>query len=244
MVRESRDLDRLKDVEVEDALGFVLEAIRIARRALPPGIPLLGFAGAPFTLASYMIEGGASKNYQYTKGLMYGDPHAWHLLMERIAQLLGRYLNAQIQAGVQAVQIFDSWVGCLGPEDYAEFVLPHTSAVIRSLPSDVPVIHFATGNPMLLEPLKRAGGQVIGLDFRVGLGNAWSLLGNVAIQGNLDPLVLLTDASYIRLRAKRILDEAGGRPGHIFNLGHGILPSTPPDHVLRLVDSVHELSAR
>jgi uroporphyrinogen decarboxylase len=244
MVRESRDVDRLSEVEPEGSLGFVFDAIRMARSALNPRTPLIGFAGAPFTLASYMIEGGASKNYQHTKSLMYRDPSAWHAMMSRITRALVSYLNGQIKAGVQAVQIFDSWVGCLGPEDYTEFVLPHAKAVIEALPHNVPVIHFATGNPMLLESLRAAGGHVIGLDFRVSLDRAWACLGNVAVQGNLDPLVLLAEPSYIRYRTKMILEQAAGRPGHIFNLGHGILPSTPPENVIALVDAVHELSVR
>jgi uroporphyrinogen decarboxylase len=204
-------------------------------------IPVIGFAGAPFTLASYAIEGGASRNFLFTKTLMYRDRGAWHALASRLARSVTRYLNAQIAAGAQAVQIFDSWVGCLGPDDYRQYVLPYSREVIRGLPADVPVIHFATGNPALVPLLAEAGGTVIGVDWRIDLADAWRQIGyDRAIQGNLDPAVLLGARDEIRRSAKLILDRAAGRPGHIFNLGHGVLPQTPVDNVLALVDAVHE----
>ncbi len=244
VLRESADVDRLRDVEPEDSLSYLFEAIRRARAALDSATPLIGFAGAPFTLASYIIEGGASKNYVHAKALMYRDPEAWRALMGRLARSLARYINSQIEAGVQAVQIFDTWVGCLGPADYKQFVLPHTRALIQGISPGVPVIHFGTGTAMLLEAMRDAGGDVIGLDFRVELDQAWARLGNrVGVQGNLDPIVLYADAAFIRQRVKRILDQAGGRPGHIFNLGHGILPDTPFENVVDLVKMVHEISS-
>jgi uroporphyrinogen decarboxylase len=220
----------------------VFEAIRLTRRALAPNLPLIGFAGAPFTLASYIVEGGASRNYVATKSLMYNDGGAWHAMMSRIARALARYLNAQVAAGAQAVQLFDSWVGCLSADDYREYVLPHTRSVIEAVVPGTPVIHFGTGTAALLELMREAGGDVIGLDWRVRLDEAWRRLGEVAVMGNLDPVALFASPDFIRAQAKRILDYAGGRPGHIFNLGHGILPETPVDNVIALVDAVHEMS--
>jgi uroporphyrinogen decarboxylase len=243
-VRGARDLERLREVEDVSALDYVYEAIRITRRALSPDLPLIGFCGAPFTLASYIIEGGASKNYIHTKTLMYTDEGAWHALLSLISRALARYLNAQIDAGAQAVQLFDSWVGALSPEDYRRYVLPHTRSVIRSVRQGTPVIHFGTGTAALLELMREAGGDVIGLDWRVRLDEAWQRLGETAVMGNLDPVVLFSDASTVRAHARRILEQAQARPGHIFNLGHGILPETPVEHVLALVEAVHEMSAR
>lgn len=241
-VRESKDVGRLREVEDAEALGFVLEAIRQTRRALKPDLPLIGFAGAPFTLASYMIEGGGSKNYIHTKRLMYDDSGAWHAMMELIARALGKYLNAQIDAGAQAVQLFDSWVGCLGPDDYRQYVLPHTQSVIKAIRKGTPVIHFGTGTAALLELMREAGGDVIGFDWRVNLNEAWERVGDVAVMGNLDPVQLFANQDFIKEQAKKILEKAAGRNGHIFNLGHGILPETPVDNVIALIDSVHELS--
>jgi uroporphyrinogen decarboxylase len=244
-VRESRDVDRVLELDGVASLEFVMEAVRLTRAGLSPEIPLLGFAGAPFTLASYVIEGGASRNYLHTKTLMHRDAGAWSALMSRLVRATTRYLNAQIAAGAQAVQLFDSWVGCLGPDDYRQHVLPHTKAVIDGIQAGVPVINFATGNPALLPLLSEAGGQVIGADWRIELNDAWRAIGaNKAIQGNLDPAVLLADRSEIRRRAEHVLRQAAGRPGHIFNLGHGVLPQTPPDNAIALVDAVHEFSAR
>lgn len=244
-VRKPQDVERLREVEDVNALEFVYEAIRQTRRALKPDIPLIGFCGAPFTLASYLIEGGGSKNYVHTKQWMYDDAGAWHAMMSLIARALAKYLNAQIEAGAQAVQLFDSWVGCLSPDDYREFVLPHTREVIRSVKPGTPVIHFGTGTAALLELMREAGGDVIGLDWRVRLDDGWKRVGHdVAVMGNLDPVALFANQEILRAQAKRILDQAGGSTGHIFNLGHGILPQTPVENVIALVDMVHEMSAR
>jgi uroporphyrinogen decarboxylase len=234
------DVDRLRHPDVDESLGYVFEAIRRTRRVLRPDVPLIGFAGAPFTIASYMIEGGGSKSYVKTKSFFYRDPGAWHALLERIARVITDYLKGQIDAGAQAVQIFDSWVGCLTPADYLEFVLPHTRRLIRSLPPGVPVIHFGTETATLLRGFREAGGDVVGLDWRVDLMEAWNRLGDVAVMGNLDPTVLFAPRAVVRARARALLERVGGRPGHIFNLGHGILPHTPLDNVLALVDAVHE----
>jgi uroporphyrinogen decarboxylase len=240
-VRQASDVDRLRQLEDVSALEFVNEAIRQTRRALKPDVPLIGFSGAPFTLASYLTEGGGSKNYVHTKRLMYNDSGAWHAMMSLIAASLVKYLNAQVDAGAQAIQIFDSWVGCLSPDDYREFVLPHTRAVIQNVKPGVPVIHFGTGTAALLELLREAGGDVIGLDWRVRLDEGWRRVGHdVAVMGNLDPVALFADREVLLAQAQRILDQAGGRPGHIFNLGHGILPETPVENVIALVDMVHE----
>jgi len=239
-VRRASDVDRLRELEHPDALDFVYEAIRETRSALKPDVPLIGFCGAPFTLASYMTEGGGSKNYVHTKRLMYDDAGAWHALMALISRALVKYLNAQIAAGAQAVQLFDSWVGCLSPDDYREFVLPHTQSVIRAVTPGVPVIHFGTGTAALLELMRAAGGDVIGLDWRVRLDEAWRRVGHdVAVMGNLDPVVLFAKQDVIREHANKILEQAEGRAGHIFNLGHGILPETPVENVIALVEMVH-----
>ncbi|MGH7812745.1 MAG: uroporphyrinogen decarboxylase [Candidatus Binataceae bacterium] len=243
-IRNAADLERIPAVDVS-ALGFVGDAIKLVHSAIGAKTPLIGFAGAPFTLASYLIEGGSSRNYQATKTFMYRQPETWHRLMEMLARVTADYLTMQIAAGADLVQIFDSWVGSLGPDDYRRFVLPHTAAVIAAIPTDVPVIHFGTVTGNLLELMRTAGGDVIGLDWRVDLAEAWARLGyDVAVQGNLDPIALFAGPAEIRARAKAILDQAGGRPGHIFNLGHGLLPETPVDHVLALIDAVHEMSRR
>ena len=243
-VRSASDIARLREVEDVSALDYVYDAIRLTRRALRPDLPLIGFAGAPFTLASYIIEGGASKDYIYTKTLMYSDSGAWHQMMGTIARALVKYLNAQIAAGAQAVQLFDSWVGVLGPDEYREYVLPHTRSVIRNITPGTPVIHFGTGTAALLELMREAGGDVIGLDWRVRLDEAWQRLGDLAVMGNLDSIALFSNVDVVRAQVKRILDQAGGRPGHIFNLGHGILPETPVDNVIALVEAVHEMTQR
>jgi uroporphyrinogen decarboxylase len=241
-VRTASDVDRLRELEDPNALEFVYEAIRQTRSALKPDIPLIGFCGAPFTLASYMTEGGGSKNYVHTKRLMYDDAGAWHAMMSLISRALVKYLNGQIAAGAQAVQLFDSWVGCLSPDDYREFVLPHTQSVIRSVMPGVPVIHFGTGTATLLELMREAGGDVIGLDWRVRLDEGWQRVGHDrAVMGNLDPVALFAKPDVWRQQAKRILEQAGGRAGHIFNLGHGILPETPVENVIALVEMVHGL---
>ena len=243
-LQNAADVEQLQEVDAAESLPFVMLAVRAARAALAADVPLIGFAGAPFTLASYMIEGGSSRQYTRTKQFMYTQPQAWHALMALLSRTVARYLNAQAAAGAQAVQLFDSWVGNLSPADYRAFVLPHSRDVIGSVTSGVPVLHFGTGTNALLELMREAGGDVIGVDFRVELDDAWQRLGDVGIQGNLDPAVLLAAPSYIRQRAREILRQAAGRAGHIFNLGHGILPTTPVDNVRALVDAVHELSAR
>ncbi len=243
-VRSASDVERVREVEDVSSLDYVYEAIRVTRRELRPNIPLIGFCGAPFTLASYICEGGGSKNYINTKRLMYTDSGAWHELMSRIARALSRYLNAQIEAGAQAVQLFDSWVGALSPDDYREYVLPHTREVIRNVKPGVHVIHFGTGTAGLLELMKEAGGDCIGLDWRVRLDEAWARLGDVSVMGNFDSIALFTTPEVVRARAKAILDQAANRPGHVFNLGHGILPETPVENVSALVEAVHELSQR
>jgi len=243
-VRSVADVDRLRDVE-PDALRYVAESVRKARAALPTRLPLIGFAGAPFTLASYLIEGGGSRTYARTKTFMYAHPEAWRALMERLVRTVSAYLNAQIAAGADAVQLFDSWVGCLAPADYRTHVLPHVRSLIGAIRPGTPVIHFGTGTAGLLEAMRAAGGDVLGLDWRVDLDAAWARVGHdVAVQGNLDPITLLAPIAEIRAQAAAILGQAAGRPGHIFNLGHGILPQTPVDHVRALVDAVHELSSR
>lgn len=239
------DIDRVTEVSNIDDLGFVFEAVKLIRQDLPADIPLLGFAGAPFTLASYAIEGGSSRNFVDTKRLMYSDPVAWHELLGRFVRSLTDYLKAQITAGCQAVQIFDSWAGCLSPADYRKFVLPHTKALIDSLPADTPVINFLTGNPALLPLLREAGGTVMGIDWRINLKDAWATVGHdVAVQGNLDPVTLFASTEVIREKARDVLDAAEGRPGHIFNLGHGVMPGMNPDHVKALVEMVHEMGAQ
>ena len=244
-VRTSADVDRLRSIDAQESLSFVFEAVRLARAALPPGLPLIWFAGAPFMLASYLIEGGGSRQYQHTKTLMYRDPGAWHALMERLSEAVSGYLSGQIAAGAQAVQLFDSWVGCLSPDDYREFVLPHTRRTIANLMPGVPVIHFGTGTASLLALMRDSGGDVIGLDWRVDLGEAWARLGpRVGVQGNLDPVVLFAEPDEIRRQASRILERAARRPGHIFNLGHGVLPHTPVEHLRALIDHVHEATER
>jgi uroporphyrinogen decarboxylase len=244
-VRSGRDVDGLSEFDVGQELSFVYETVKKIRKELREKVPLIGFAGAPFTLASYLIEGGGSRNYVHTKKLYYNAPEAWKRLMERLAQVVGEYLNCQIAAGAQAVQIFDSWAGCLAPDDYQQFVLPYTKKVIDELTPGVPVINFSTGTTGALKHIRAAGGDVIGLDWRVNLDDGWAIVGHdVAVQGNLDPVTLFASPKEIKARASEILRRAAGRPGHIFNLGHGVLPETPVDHVIALVDAVHDLSSR
>jgi uroporphyrinogen decarboxylase len=244
-VRAEADVTRLKAIDVESSVGTVFETVRLVRRELRPSVALIGFAGAPFTVASYVVEGGASRDFLHTKRLMYEAPAAWHRLMEILADATAAYLNGQIDAGAQAVQLFDSWVGALAPDDYRVYALPHTRSVIRALRPGVPVIHFGTGTATLLPLMREAGGDVIGLDWRVDLDRGWAAVGDeVGVQGNLDPALLLAKPAVFRERVKAILARAGGRPGHIFNLGHGVHQATPVEHVQALVDMVHEVSAR
>jgi uroporphyrinogen decarboxylase len=244
-LRAVEDITALTPVCVDESLSFVAQTIRLVRAELGGKVPVIGFAGAPFTVSSYAVEGGTSRNFTVTKTMMYRDPATWHALMSRVASVTADYLNMQIAAGVDVVQLFDSWVGCLSPQDYREYVLPHTRSVIRSLVPAAPVIHFGTMTGSLLEAMRDAGGDVIGLDWRVELDEAWNRLGpGVGVQGNFDPVRLFAEPSQIRASVRDILRRADGRPGHIFNLGHGILPETPVDNVLTLIDAVHEYSAR
>ncbi|MEK6600799.1 MAG: uroporphyrinogen decarboxylase [Candidatus Binatota bacterium] len=244
-VRSRTDVEQLQEFDPEEALAFVLEAVRKSCAALNGKVPLIGFSGAPFTLASYLIEGGGSRNYLRTKRLIYSDPGAWRALMERLSRAIVKYLNAQIAAGAQAVQLFDSWAGCLSPDDYQKYVLPYTRATIAALAPGTPIIHFSTGTAGMLKWIRAAGGDIIGLDWRVNLDEGWESVGyDVGIQGNLDPAALLASPKEIRRRVEDILQRAGGRPGHIFNLGHGVLPETPVENVVAMVKAVHELSAR
>ncbi|MGD9855505.1 MAG: uroporphyrinogen decarboxylase [Planctomycetaceae bacterium] len=238
-------VERVRAVESADEMGDVLETARLVRAGLPDDIPLIGFAGAPFTLASYAIEGGGSRDFQHTKTLMFADPGAWDALMQRVVESLIVYLRGQIAAGCQLVQLFDSWGGCLSPADYRQYVLPYSRAVIEATEQHAPVIHFLTGNPALLPLMREAGGQVIGVDWRVDLKDAWRTVGHdVAVQGNLDPVSLFADLDTLRARTQAVLDGAERRPGHIFNLGHGVMPGMKPENVKALVEMVHELGQR
>jgi uroporphyrinogen decarboxylase len=245
-IQSAADVDKLRLVEPHESLGQVLSAIRMVRKELNDQVALIGFAGAPFTLASYIIEGGASRTLVKTKQLMFSDPQAWHQLMEKLAQVISDYLVAQVESGAQAVQLFDSWVGTLTPDDYRQYVLPYSTTIFQALQkTGVPSIHFGTGTASLLPLMKEAGGNVIGIDWQTPLDWAWQLLDHqVAVQGNLDPVILFAPEEVLAQRVERILCLADGRPGHIFNLGHGILPGTPVDQVKRVVDWVHERSSR
>jgi len=244
-IRQASEIDRVAVLNSMDALSFVPETVRQTRAALPAHIPVIGFSGSPFTLASYMIEGGSSRNYVHTKTLMYRDPPAWNRLMDMLVTSIALYLNSQIVAGAQVVQLFDSWAGCLSPNDYRIHILPHMHRLLESIMPHVPVINFATGNPMLIASLRGDARTVVGLDWRVPLDVGWDMAGkDRAVQGNLDPTVLFSDIDTIREHAQYVLSQAAGRTGHIFNLGHGILPGTPVDNVIALVDMVHEMTDR
>jgi len=245
-LRSEADLAAVRLFEPRESLSYVLEAIGQIKRALGGQIPLIGFAGAPFTLASYAIEGGHSASFAHTKALMYGYPAAWHGFCEKLADVIGDYLVAQIEAGVDVVQVFDSWVGALNARDYREFILPHTRRIFeRVAPYNVPTIHFGVGTGAILPDLRDAGGDVIGADWRTPLDAAWEQIGyDRAIQGNLDPTLLLGPIDRIVAGADDVLERAGGRPGHIFNLGHGILPMTPVEHVQALARYVHQKTLR
>ncbi len=246
-IRTAADVDALQTPSPEESLSFTLEAIRLVRRELESrSIPLIGFSGAPFTLACYAIEGGSSRNYRQAKGLMMHEPALWQRLMIKFSEVAGQYLLAQARAGAQVLQIFDSWVGALSPVDYRQHVMPYSVRAIKiASKAGVPIIHFGTNTNGMLDLIRDAGGDVIGVDWRIGLDVAWQRLGpEVAIQGNLDPVALFAPWPELKERARQILDSAAGRPGHIFNLGHGILPQTPVDNVRRLVDFVHEYSGK
>jgi uroporphyrinogen decarboxylase len=244
-ISSAADIDALRTFDPREQLSHVLEAIKQIKRELASRVPLIGFAGAPFTLASYAIEGGHSSNFAKTKALMYGHPDAWHQLCEKFASVVSDFLCAQIDAGVDAVQVFDSWVGALGPADYHEFALPHSQRIFKAIEGRVPTIHFGTGTATTLDLLREAGGDVIGADWRIPIDTAWERIGfDRAVQGNLDPTLLLGPMQRMFAQTEDILERVNGRPGHIFNLGHGILPSTPVEHVQRLAQYVHSASRR
>jgi uroporphyrinogen decarboxylase len=243
-IRSAPDLDRLRPLAPDEDLSYVAGTIRLVKMELGERIPLIGFAGAPFTLAAYLIEGGASRDFTTTKSLMYNHPKLWHRLMNLLADLTAVYLRAQAEWGADAVQLFDSWVGCLSPVDYATYVRPYTQRTLGELGGlGKPVIHFGTNTATLLDQMRDEGATVIGVDWRVDLDVAWKSIGtNLAIQGNLDPSVLLGPWESVQEQANGVLRRAEGRAGHIFNLGHGILPQTPLDNLLRLVEFVHQYS--
>lgn len=247
-IRTGADVDRVAaEIDAAGALAYVMDAIRTTRKDLAGRVPLIGFSGAPFTLASYMIEGGGSREYLHTKTLMFSDRGAWDALLSKITDAVIRYLLAQIDAGAECLQLFDSWVGALGPRDYVTYVQPHMKRIFDALGDRVPVIHFGTGNPALLPHMRRAGGHVIGIDHRADLREAWDLLerdGPIAVQGNLDPVLLLASREIMLERAEALIDQVGGKRGHIFNLGHGVLPGAKPEDVRALVERVHESSQR
>jgi uroporphyrinogen decarboxylase len=243
-VRTLNDVRAMRPFDVKSDLGYVMEAIRILRGELGD-VPLIGFCGAPFTVASYIIEGGSSREFLKTKTMMYSTPVVFHALMEKLSTILSAYLVAQIRAGAQAVQVFDSWVGALSPQDYETFVLPYSQKVLNAAEAlNVPVIHFGTNTTTLLPLMRRAGGSVLGLDWRLPLDEGWKIIGHDrAVQGNLDPAILFAPLPEIKARVHDVLRRAEGRPGHIFNLGHGILQHTPVQNVKAVVDMVHEYSA-
>lgn len=240
-VRSAEEIEALRDFDPAVELSATMEAIGLVRNSLPPEVPLIGFAAAPYTLASYMIEGGGSRNHRLAKSLMYQQTESWHQLMEKVSDMTIQYLKSQVQAGAQAVQVFDSWVGNLSPMDYRTYVKPHSQRVLSELEeTGVPRLHFGTVTSTLLEEMVEAGGDVIGVDWRIPLDQAWNRIGtDRAIQGNLDPILLFAPEEELRKRVREILDQAAGRPGHIFNLGHGILPQTPRESVEIVIDEVH-----
>ena len=245
-IRSASDVKRLHRFDPRDALGHVLETIRLLRRELEGRVPLIGFGGAPFTLAAYAIEGGSSTTYARTKAFMYSEPVAWHRLCDRFADTMADYLRAQVDAGAQALQVFDSWAGALSRSDYREFALPHTKRIFDALADcGVPLIHFGVGTTAILREIAEAGGDVIGLDWRLPLDEAWAVAGfDRGVQGNLDPTLLLAPLDRLLGAADDVLHRAAGRPGHIFNLGHGVLPNTPLEQVQALAAHVHDVSRR
>ena len=244
--RTEADLKRIQKINASTDLGHVMQAIRILRTELSEEVALIGFSGAPFTVASYIIEGGPSKEYHHVKSLMYAYPEVWAQFMNLVTEALTDYLLSQIDAGAQAVQVFDSWVGVLGPGDYQQYVLPYSTKMIQAAKTrQVPVIHFGTNTTSLLPLMKEAGSDVIGLDWRIPLDEGWKILGeDVAVQGNLDPIALFAPQEVLAAKVKEVLDRAGGRPGHIFNIGHGISRFTDPNQVKTVVDMVHEWTAK
>lgn len=242
-LRSEIDVELLTTENAAD-LGYVAESIKLVVKHFGSKLPVIGFCGAPFTLASYMIEGGSSRNYIETKKMMYNSPGVWDQLMTKLVDVLAEYTAEQVHAGADVVQIFDSWVGCLSPADYQQYVLPHSTELVQRLKATgVPIIYFGTDTTTLLHHMKQTGADVIGLDWRVPLDEGWEMVDGGAVQGNLDPVTLFADWREIQVRAEDILKQAAGRPGHIFNLGHGILPHTPVQNVKDLVKYVHEFSA-
>lgn len=243
-VTNHADVEKLRVIEPEEGLGYIMQSIKLLKKELP--VPLIGFAGAPFTLASYLVEGGKSRDFQKTKRLMYAEPATWNLLMSKLSEVVRRYLHKQIDAGADAVQLFDSWVGQLSSADYVEYVQPHVAHILKDIEKrGVPVIHFGVGTQALLPEMAKAGGTVIGFDWRTPIQESWAKIGHDrAIQGNLDSTVLFAPRDVAEKHAQRVLDEVGGRPGHIFNLGHGILPGTPVETVQAVVDYVHRASSK
>ena len=236
-----KDLDRLGCFRPDEDVPYMMETLRMVKAELPKEKALIGFSGAPFTLATYLIEGGPSRNYSATKAVMYGQPDMWRELMRRLTDMIIVYLQAQARAGAQALQVFDSWVGWLSRQDYLNYVYPYTSDILRSVKtSGAPVIHFATGAGSLNKAFKDAGADVISLDWRTPLDESWNSLGDIAVQGNLDPAVLLAPPEVVRSQTRDVLKRANGRQGHIFNLGHGFLPQTPLDNILHTIDCVRE----
>lgn len=244
-VRTLDDVKKMRQIYPSEQMPYLMQAIKIVKQELNGKVPLIGFTGAPFTLASYIIEGGGSRNYENTKTMMFKEPETWHLLMQKLTDMVITYINEQIKAGAQAVQIFDSWVGCLSLLDYEEFVFPHQKRLFESIDKSVPCIHFAYGASHLIDLVAKAGGDVVGLDWRINIDEAWRKIGfDKGVQGNLDPVALYGSKDYIKRRVKDILDRAENRNGHIFNLGHGILPTAPIENAKYMIDLVHELSAR
>ena len=243
-IREASDLKRFRPLDSVSELQFTLDAVKLIRERLPSNIPLLGFAGAPFTLASYAIEGSGSKDYRLVKSWIWGDSGAWDAIMSAISDSVADYLIAQLHHGCQAVQLFDSWAGCLSPADYRRSVLPYSKRIIEKVTQHGPVIHFLTGNPALIPAQAEAGGTVMGLDWRCDLAETWDQIGpEWAVQGNMDPILLCGDWEPVRATATSILESVRGRPGHIFNLGHGVIPQTVAQNVKDLVKLVHETTA-
>jgi len=245
-LESAEDVARLRPLNPEIDTPFVLEAVHRVREKLGGAVPLIGFCGAPFTLASYLIEGGPSRDFVRTRRFMRAQPETWTALMVHLTEAMSAYLTAQVRAGAQAVQIFDSWVGCLGPRDYRAFVLPHSRRLFESLHElDVPRIHFGTNTASLLDAMREAGGDVFSVDWRIPIDEAWRRVGyDRAIQGNLDPAVLLVNRDAIEAETRDVLDRVDGREGHVFNLGHGVLPDTPVEHARAVVDLVHTLTSR
>jgi uroporphyrinogen decarboxylase len=236
-IRSAADVERLRLPDPEEALAPVLESVRLVRAALRPDQAVVGFCGGPFTVAGYLIEGKPTREFATLKALMYGQPAVWHALMEKLSEMFAAYVAAKVRAGADVIQLFDSWVGSLSPADYREYVLPYSARILAAV--DVPTIHFGTGTATLLPDMAEAGGDVIGLDWRIPLDRGWELVGDRAVQGNLDPAALLAPWERLQAAADDVLARAAGRRGHIFNLGHGVFPQTDPDAIGRLREHVH-----